>query len=121
MKIFVYGSLKPGGWSHHLLEGRVEEDPVQGSVRGSLYNAGNFPALKIDYKSEVQGFLYTVKEGEYVTLLRTLDRLEGYPNLFGRCQMGVRVGNCVEFASVYYGIDEYLFKGERIESGIWDV
>ncbi len=121
MKIFVYGSLKPGGWSHHLIQNAIGEGTA-GSVEGSLYDAGNFPALKPDKKGIVHGIMYEINLGEVEEIMVRLDRLEGYPNLFGRMQMPVSMGNCTEYALVYYGIDEHLFSEDhRIASGHWDV
>ena len=121
MKLFVYGSLKPGGWSHHLLEGKVEEDPLEGTIRGSLYDAGAFPALKMDDEGEVHGLIYNIKEKEHTSLMRRLDSLEGYPRLYDRAEVPVLTDNDVEYAIVYFGKQESLFDGPRIDSGIWEV
>jgi len=120
MKLFVYGSLKPGGWSSHLLDGGVEDDPQEGSIRGSLYDNGSYPALKLDDVDNVYGLLYELKMPA-TDLMRRLDHLEGYPSLFDRTEVPVAVGNCVEFALVYFGNEESLFNAPRIESGVWAV
>ncbi len=122
MKLFVYGSLKPGGWSHHLIEDVVVSEGVQGTVTGSIYDVGNFPALKRDDKGVVHGLLYEVKDDEKQALLVRLDRLEGYPGLFDRGYVAVTTGKCVEHALLYFGADQSMFDEEqRIESGFWDV
>jgi len=46
-RIFVYGSLKPGGWAHNRIQDKVE-NPKPGAIRGDLFNVNNqFPALKL--------------------------------------------------------------------------
>ena len=122
MKLFVYGSLKPGGWSHHLLEGSVQ-NPREGTIRGRLYNAGSFPALRLnDTNNKVYGVVYDVNEAAKVALMQRLDILEGYPTLFDRTDdLHVRIGDVVEIATVYFGKDESLFSYPVIKSGIWEV
>ena len=92
MKLFVYGSLKPGGWSHHLLEGKVEDNLQEGTVRGSLYNAGSFPALKVDDGGNVHGYVYELIMPATVLMAR-LDVLEGFPDLFDRTEMPIAIGD----------------------------
>ncbi len=121
MKLFVYGSLKPGGWSHHLLDDKVAGDPIPGSVRGSLYDAGSFPALRDDDGGNVHGFVYELIMPATVLMAR-LDILEGYPNLFDRTEMPIAIGDDIAWAVVYFGKDKSLFNEERrIDSGVWEV
>ncbi len=120
MKLFVYGSLKPGGWSHHLLEGNTIGDPIAATVRGSLYDAGSFPALRDDDLGVVHGLVYELKMPA-TDLMHRLDQLEGFPHLFDRTDMPITIGNSIEFCLVYFGNTEHLFSGKRIDSGIWEV
>jgi len=120
MKLFVYGSLKPGGWSHYILENKVEGDPISGSVRGSLYDAGNFPALRVDDLGNVHGYVYELIMPATVLMAR-LDVLEGFPDLFDRTEMPIAIGDDIAWSLVYFGKNESLFDGKRINSGIWEV
>ncbi len=120
MKLFVYGSLKPGGWSHHILENQVEDDSVFGHVKGSLYDAGSFPALKLDDLGLVHGLVYELKMPA-TALMARLDMLEGFPHLFDRTEVVFVAGDLTDVALVYFGKNESLFDGRRIDSGIWEV
>ena len=120
MKLFVYGSLKPGGWSHHLLEDGVEENPQEVYIRGSIYEAGNFPALKLDDQGNVYGLMYELIMPA-TDLMRRLDQLEGYPHLFDRTEVTCYDRHGSESALVYFGKQKFLFEGPRVDDGIWKV
>ena len=122
-KIFVYGSLKPGGWLHYLIEDSVER-PQSGWVKGDMYNVGGrYPALALGSDSRVHGILYYVRDDiDREVLFQRLDRAEGYPTLFDRMSMlvyGEPFGAVM--ATVYYGVDDRLFKNPIVENGIWEV
>lgn len=123
MKVFVYGSLKPGGWAHYNLNDMTVGEPEGGLVEGALYDInGSWPALKIDEPGQTVGLVYEIKEDEEEELMRRLDQLEGYPNLFDRKLMPIRVGNRLVEATVYFGVMPGLFdKATPINSGVWSV
>lgn len=63
-RLFVYGSLVPGGSNEHVLAG-VDGDWARGSLRGRLLEAGwgaamGYPGLIIDDDGEdVPGFVFS--------------------------------------------------------------
>lgn len=72
-KVFVYGTLLVDECNHHVAEPHILK--VQpGSIKGSLYNVGPYPALILDGETEIEGEWFTVtKEG-----LKEMDILEDY-------------------------------------------
>lgn len=79
-RLFVYGTLVPGGPNHHLLEG-LGGCWAAGSVRGRLYPLGwgatmGYPAIVLDPKAEpVPGHVLTSPDLE--RHWRRLDEFEG--------------------------------------------
>ena len=122
-RIFVYGSLKPGGWAHNRIQDKVE-NPKPGAIRGDLFNVNNkFPALKLGSDKLVQGILYDVSyKTNWEELLHNLDSLEGYPYLYDRKIVPVEIGpDMFQPGLVYFGVNPKLFEGELIASGEWIV
>jgi gamma-glutamylcyclotransferase (GGCT)/AIG2-like uncharacterized protein YtfP len=74
-KLFVYGTLKPGGRNAHLARGVVHAEPayVDGFVLLHLHPEG-YPAM-VRGSGRVHGFLLTFADLRAV--LPMLDRLEG--------------------------------------------
>ena len=93
-RLFVYGSLQPGGPNEHILsnvEGRWEP----GTVRGKLVDGGwgaelGYPGINIDANGEnVDGQLFTSPALE--TMWSALDDLEG--NEYERVIVSVKLEN----------------------------
>jgi len=117
-KVFVYGTLKRGGYFHNvLLNSRFIGE---GTVEGQLYNIGNFPGL-VQGKGEVKGELYELGSE---TSLERLDHIEGFfaesphKSLFVRKQRNIKVNDEIHLTWVYYFNMDVSDK-ERIE--VWDV
>lgn len=75
-KVFVYGTLKPGGryWQQYC-EGKVL-DPIPTKIHGTLYDMHvGYPGLRLGGDDWVQGYLLSFQNE--ADLLR-LDYLEGY-------------------------------------------
>jgi gamma-glutamylcyclotransferase (GGCT)/AIG2-like uncharacterized protein YtfP len=124
MRLFVYGSLKPGGWAERLLKDRVE-NPRPASANGFLFDCGRFPALKPEPRLgedgyPVRGVLYDVIEGMETVLVMELDVLEAYPDLFDRIELDILCEGKIVSALTYIGKDENLFNNPIIP-GPWQV
>lgn len=79
LKVFVYGTLKPGGhyWPQ-FCEGKVARH-TPAKIHGELYNLHvGYPGLRLQGKGWVFGYLLELKDPIH---LNGLDYLEGYvPN-----------------------------------------
>jgi len=78
--VFVYGTLRRGGWNHYMLArqsylGRHLTEP-----RYTMFRLGHFPAVVARGETPIEGELYRV-DGDGLALL---DELECYPNVFSR-------------------------------------
>ncbi len=80
MRCFVYGTLMRGEANHRLLRGSLFVG-VAKTVRGfCLFDHGYFPAMVRMGDGVVSGEVFEITD----ETLRALDRLEGYPILYGR-------------------------------------
>lgn len=88
--VFVYGTLRRDQSNHRLLreaqylgEARLRE---RGEEQPHMFSLGGFPAVVFQEPHPIQppepivGELYSVTIDQF----RALDRLEGYPNFYGR-------------------------------------
>lgn len=74
--LFVYGTLKRGEINHVLLAPYVRSVETA-TIRGALYDVGEFPAL-VEGTGRVLGQIVRVDEAGLAHLLPVLDSLEGY-------------------------------------------
>lgn len=93
-RIFVYGTLRLGERSEGMLTDRskyIGSSSISGAV---LYNIGSFPGLIIntESKSKVTGDVFEIT---HHTLAMSLDRYEGYPDLYDRIQVHADSGDIV--------------------------
>jgi gamma-glutamylcyclotransferase (GGCT)/AIG2-like uncharacterized protein YtfP len=74
LRVFVYGTLLSGDSNHHIVQPYVNELQA-GTVRGTLYDLGAYPALVPNEEG-------SLVEGEWLTIdlsgLPVLDELEDY-------------------------------------------
>ena len=99
LKVFVYGTLKPGEANYHYCDGYAHSKTLA-YTRGVLYSLpAGYPAM-IEGKNKIEGVLLTFNRSK---ILESLDRLEGYQpqrdsslNEYDRCLVSV------------YGLDDQL-------------
>jgi gamma-glutamylcyclotransferase (GGCT)/AIG2-like uncharacterized protein YtfP len=109
-KIFVYGSLMKGLRLHGYLKTSkyLGKDCVAGILLTNPYLQGDIPVLIYgEGLGVVQGEVYEISE----ELLKTLDRVEGVPQLYKRKSLSTRCG----FEDVWV----YIWPGEVVKSGNW--
>jgi gamma-glutamylcyclotransferase (GGCT)/AIG2-like uncharacterized protein YtfP len=78
--VFVYGTLLRGEVNHHLLAGSDYCGPHRTESCFSLYLLGAYPGAVRGGGTAIRGEVYAVDGAG----LRRLDRLEDYPDLYGR-------------------------------------
>lgn len=83
--IFVYGSLRRGGWNHHILAGAAFGGAAQTVEAYSLRVDGLPMVHDAPPVSRIHGELYAVDDEG----LMRLDALEGHPHLYERRQVDV--------------------------------
>ena len=111
--VAVYGSLKEGFSNHDVLEGApfLCRGVVDGYRMHSLYS---YPMV-VRGDSKVHVEVYEVDEDG----LEALDRLEGYPYYYDRCEVEVNTKHCPVFAQMYFGLDDQVDGRPVVESGYW--
>ncbi len=113
LKLFVYGTLKPGDTRWPVLAPFVAGEPIPASIDGTLVDPGfAWPALVLE-PGTVTGYLVELAEDSREEAWRRLDAVEGADQtdpLFRRISL-----------SVTYGTDEqtctatsYLYCGETL-------
>jgi gamma-glutamylcyclotransferase (GGCT)/AIG2-like uncharacterized protein YtfP len=102
-RLFVYGSLRPGGPNEHVLNAYSGTwEPA--SVTGALINKGwgadlGFPGIILDEKgSEIEGYIFT--PAKLSSFWATLDEFEGEAYLRTLTKVKLKNGNLVD-AYVY--------------------
>jgi gamma-glutamylcyclotransferase (GGCT)/AIG2-like uncharacterized protein YtfP len=107
--LFVYGTLKTGEKSNHLLAGAEYVGPARTMPVYRLYGIGWHPGLVIDRANglSIEGELWAVDDA----LLAKLDEYEGTPHYFGRDFVAIadRVGD----------VQAYFFRGEVPAEAPW--
>ena len=78
--VFVYGTLKKGGWLHQYLEdATLVRVTTTRTPEWALLSTGQFPIMVMG-NAYVKGQVYEIPD----TLLPRLDHAEGVPHLFKR-------------------------------------
>lgn len=114
--VAVYGTLLKGEGNEHV-PGRVLSRR-RGTVSGSLFDTGyGFPTfLPSPRKARVE---VEVIEVPPVVLLRDLDRLEGYPNLYNRVPITVDLEDGTQVTAWIYTMPILPRSAILIPSGSW--
>lgn len=88
-RVFVYGSLKEGGWSHHLLEGQIFCGyAFMDGLR--MISLDSYPGV-VKGEGRIDGEMHEVDDNT----LAALDRLESNGSYYTREIMGTECGNSV--------------------------
>lgn len=120
-RIFSYGTLMSGCSRHHIMKSLKGKKVLDVDIKDfRLYANTDHPTVRKEKGYSVIGEVweFNLSSDE---VLRSLDRIEGYPNYYGREE--ITVGN--ERAWVYIMTDEAFYQqleAERImpiESGNW--
>lgn len=115
--LFAYGSLKRGeapADARELLRPCQVVGPA--SVRGTLYDVGDFPALLLAGDDRVHGEIWRCPAG----LLQALDRYEGVDDaLFRRVGVEIDGSGCWTYVAGP-ALGARLLPEARIRSGRWE-
>lgn len=127
MKIFVYGTLKPGFHNYDFyLKGRTLSE-VPGFLSGyDMYSVrGSFPAIaeNDNHHDLVHGVVVEIDDNDFDTLF-LLDGLEGYRQYHPKSSMYLRVPVRVATDDGLVEAFTYVWNREtkglpRIPSGVW--
>ncbi len=119
MRLFVYGTHKPGFPDNKMLGSSVELPRKATLSYAKMYDINGYPAIRLEQEkhNKVYGELYDIV-GTGMLLLRELDEHQGA--LYERREVIVEDGEDLLLAFVYYGYDVRLFDAGRIiEDGVW--
>ncbi len=132
--VFVYGTLKPGGFYHDTYCGGFRFDAEAGQVKGELFELPSvgYPGAIESEANHVKGFLLTFHHSES-EVLEKLDLLEGYDeerrpeeNEYYRTRVSVFDENrrvLCDQAWCYFMKPEKITRlnGVLLESGCWPI
>lgn len=123
---FVYGTLLPGQPNFSVWEQEIMRMDTAVFSGGLLFDMGQYPMLVEADRGEVHGRLIHVKPETYTTLLRYLDRLEGFDpdrpekSIYRRVLKKIVIGNGQEVeAWIYLGRPHLVGGLEPVENGDW--
>lgn len=107
--IFVYGTLMSSFGMNRLFEGTANK-VGKDTIRGSMFDIGSFPGIKLDDAGTVQGELYEITEP---SVLGRLDAYEGEGSLYMRRVVETEGGVETYVYEFNHDVDRY----SRIEDG----
>ena len=128
MKVFVYGTVMPGGKYFDYIFSDISPSFLEAKVRGKLYDLNvGYPGLILGGESWVFGFLLSFEDEN---ILKKLDMLEGFDetnlkaaNEYDRTIISVFdfKENFLSQAWVYFMNQNQLsrFDYTFLESGVW--
>lgn len=123
--IFVYGTLKVGGYFSKLFDRkRLWSQPA--TIKGTLYDVGGIPGLSLEGENIVHGELHLYKDFSFV--IKHMDFIEGYSanrgymNPYAR-QMAEVETSTGKHSTLLYIVNPILIRqfGKVIESGVWPI
>jgi gamma-glutamylcyclotransferase (GGCT)/AIG2-like uncharacterized protein YtfP len=123
LKIFVYGTLKVGGRLSKPFDG-VRTSVKVGKIKGTLYDLGSFPGVKLEGDYIITGEVHTYTDS--ILIEKALDRIEGFikdghpSNLYNKRQIQVETDAGVEKCLVYE-FAKSIDTLNKIEEGIWKI
>ncbi len=113
VRLFVYGTLRSGGGAAGLLRDGRRVGP--GTVAGTLYDLGRYPALVLDGRGPVEGEVWRCP----ADALTRLDEYEGVAEgLFERVEVDVEGVPCWTYVAGPL-LASRLMPERRIPSGRW--
>lgn len=124
-RLFVYGTLRKGFRSHDLLRRFHARLIGRGSIRGRLYDLGNYPgAVSSAHNTErVYGEVYFLPQPE--SAFRVLDKFEGFDptrpesNEFERSETTVTLAGGHKVQAWVYWLSGVHTSGRRIQAGYY--
>lgn len=113
-KVAVYGTLLTGEPNCRVGADAVSRTPC--TITGTLYDTGwGFPAFVPQGTTEVKAELLEVDEAT----MERLDRLEGYPRLYGRRKVPVRLPDGQADTAWVYVMNRLPDRARVIPGGDW--
>jgi gamma-glutamylcyclotransferase (GGCT)/AIG2-like uncharacterized protein YtfP len=120
-KVFVYGTLKRGGFYNRVLEGSTFIDVAETKDNLALFDLGAYPAVVLGLPSNtpVRGEVFEINEETFLEL----DRIEGYPYFYSRTPIPVILDETGAEVDVwiYFLLQDKLNpnRARQIETGEW--
>lgn len=116
MLVLVYGTLKRGYGNHSVLgNSRFVGEATTRDSTYTLYDLGYYPGLKMSGNNKITGEVYMVDDPE---VARNLDYLEGYPELYTKADVEVKVNGTIAVATTYV-YNHSVSDAEKLEEGSW--
>lgn len=121
--IFVYGTLRPGGWLYPVIEHAVKYTEPAELYNMQLYSLIDFPGMVLDTSANlpVQGDLLHFYKKYWAAAVLVLDRIEGNGTLFERTKGVVKTLNGSMNIWTYLYIEKPVEQLVKVESNDWFV
>lgn len=112
--VFVYGTLKRGHSNHQLLDRAEFLGEAVTKPEFTMLDLGFFPGVIKHGRTPIYGEIYRVDQRQF----QALDRLEGYPDFYGREQIDIPGRN--ETPWMYILPVKYMGQNTEVDGGIWE-
>ena len=113
--IFVYGSLRRGGFNHALFAGARFLGEAATAPHYSLHDLGPYPALVAGGTTSVLGELYSLSPEQ----LAAADELEGHPTVYTRGPIALAAPHEIVAAEAWLRAPEAVAHLPLVPSGDW--
>lgn len=112
--LFVYGTLRPE--FHNEVSNRLKKECTlvgKATVKGSIYDLGQFPAFVPDAFGRVHGWVYELKSEDTFIWM---DEFENVPVLYLRNEVKAKIEDN-KLLCYIYAYAGHIYKYNRIEAG----
>jgi gamma-glutamylcyclotransferase (GGCT)/AIG2-like uncharacterized protein YtfP len=108
--VFVYGSLRRGGFNHHYLHAAAYLGEHVSAAAYTMFDLGTYPGVVATGATRIKGEVYAID----TLILEHLDVLEDYPCSYGRRLLDTPWG-----AAWIYLYQQALLGSTTVAQGDW--
>lgn len=100
--VFVYGTLKRGGYNHDVLGNSIYIDEAITDSREFTMFDGGFPFVSDEFQDNQGSVVGELYETNDERILSNLDRLEGVPSLYVKREVDVTTMSGLQYKATIY-------------------
>ena len=127
-KVFVYGTLKEGRPLDRKIFADLRTKVQPATIKGSIFNLGSFPTIKLDGAGTVIGEVHTFPEKHFKEVLQIMDAIEGYnasepdKGLYNRhvIEATITDGDDGTVEAYAYEYNGSVSEERRLADGVWE-